>query len=113
MLKLAGGMVCVPMQDESNCDHYAHANANQWVYTLDGKKHGKIPAVVLPGLVHIWGGESAIRKAGYRKHWCVFIDDRTGRTTFGNYRSFINGGLAERAIAEAMMQVNISDLMKL
>lgn len=113
MLRLSQGMILIPMQSEDNSDKFAHANAEQWVYTLDGKKHGRIPAVVMPGLMHLWGGESTIRRAGYRKHWCVFEDPRTGRTTFGNYRSFSNGGPAERAIAEAMMIVNIEELAKL
>lgn len=113
MIKFKDGMTLIPMQSEANSDKFAHANAGTWAYALDGKKHGKIPAIVLPGLEYIWGGESAIRKAGYRKHWLVFEDPETGRITFGNYRSFIEGTPEDRAIASEMMVVSIEELEKL
>lgn len=113
MIKLRDGMTLIPMQSEANSDKFAHANAGTWAWTLDGKKHGKIPAIVLPGLEYISGGESAIRKAGYRKHWLVFEDPETGRTTFGNYHNFIKGTPEDRAVASEMMVVSIEELEKL
>lgn len=47
----------IPMKDDANSNMFTD---NAWVYALDGKKHGRIPAVVLPELVNIFGGIDTI-----------------------------------------------------
>lgn len=99
----------IPMQDESHANTFAY---NDWVYVNDGRAHGKIPAIVLPGVMHIFGGEKAIRAAGYRKHWIVFENTKTGECTFGNKPSFLNSTDADdRERAEYMPFADI-ELLK-
>ena len=105
-------MLVIPMQDESTCNRFdSQANgAATWAYVNDMKKHGRIPAVVLPGCMSIWGGEERIRAAGYRKHWIVFENPLKEKYTFGNQLSFSIGDAASRAIAEKMLEISLSDL---
>ena len=101
----------IPMKDETHANMFAN---NDWVYALDGKKHGRIPAVVLPELIHIFGGEDTIRQAGYRKHWCVFRNTITDEYTFGNKPSFEKSSdPKEREYAKNMVVVNIEQLLQL
>ena len=97
----------IPMKDERNSERFG---SNSWVYYKDGKPHGKIPTSVLPTLMHLFGGEEAIRKAGYRKHWDIFQDLQTGEFTFGNKPSFSRGTEHERAMASNMPTVDPKEL---
>lgn len=109
-----GTMCVLPMVDESNCDYFQDANSATWVYYLDGKKHGRIPPMVLPDLVDISGGEELIRRCGYRKHWLVFQDLSTNKYYFGNYPQFSESPYNdERQRAERMMCININLLVTL
>lgn len=104
-------MYAIPMKDESHANMFAY---NDWIYTCDGKHHGRIPAIVLPTLTNIFGGEATIREAGYRKHWCVFYNTVTGEYTFGNKPSFEKSSIPEeRERAKSMPSVNIEQLMQL
>jgi hypothetical protein len=114
IIKTQHHQILIPMCDESNSDKFAHANSAQWVYCLDCKKHGKIPPIVMPRLMDIFGGEEKIRSAGYRKHWLVFEDPRTNLHTFGNYYSFsTSSDPNDREIAASMMVVDIEELKTL
>lgn len=109
-----GTMCVLPMVDESNCDYFQDANSATWVYYLDGKKHGRIPPIVLPDLVDIFGGEDYIRQCGYRKHWEVFKDVDTNKYYFGNYPQFSKSPFeSDRRQAESMVCVNIQLLITL
>lgn len=105
----------IPMKDESNSERFANqvGQCCSWVYYKDGKPHGRIPTMVLPGLMDLFGGEAKIRNAGYRKHWNVFQDLQTGEYTFGNKPSFSRGLPHERALASQMLVVNPAELEKL
>ena len=100
--------IVIPMQDESHAGMFAY---NDWVYCLDGKKHGRMPAIILPELVDIFGGEVAIRKAGYRKCWDVFENLATGECTFGNKPSLSTGDAYEQEMARNMPTTDI-ELLK-
>lgn len=112
LTKTSGYAMCaIPMKDEGKAGMFAY---NDWVYCLDGKKHGRLPAVVLPDLVPIFGGESTLRKAGYRKCWLVFQDLATGEYTFGNKVSFARSKDEEdREIARNMPTADIALLQTL
>lgn len=99
----------IRMNDESQSELFAgKANAGTWCYTRDLQPHGRIPAVVQPGVMDIFGGESKIRSAGYHKFWMVFFNPDTGRYTFGNQYGFSHSPMAEdRAAAVEMMEVDI------
>lgn len=105
----------MPMVDERNADHFDDVanGACTWCYYNDGKKHGRIPVMVLPGLVDIFGGESAIRRAGYRKHWNFFQDLTTGEYTFGNKPSFSKGDADDQERAKHMLVITLDDIVNL
>jgi hypothetical protein len=103
----------IPMKDESNSDIFDTPMAT-WVYYLDGKKHGRVPVMVLPGLIDLFGGEEYIRSLGYRKHWNVYLDEDAGEFTFGNRASFAKSQLPEDRIqASQMPTVDIHLLLQL
>lgn len=77
----------IPMKDESHSDMFDTPCAT-WVYYCDGKRHGRVPVMVLPGLIDMFGGEEHIRSLGYRKHWNVFFDEDAQIFTFGNHAGF-------------------------
>ena len=95
--KRCGSILClIPMKDESHSSMFDDvSNSGTWVYYHDGKPHMNrrikrhIPVIVIPQTSDIWGGEQDIRDAGYRKHWQIFLDTKTGKYYFGNYPSFI------------------------
>ena len=84
----------IPIQDERNVSIFADKVGKTcfWCYYKDGKRHGRLPVVGLPGILDIFGGEEAFRQAGYRKHWTVFQNLKTGEFTFGNKPSFETSG---------------------
>ena len=99
----------IPIQDEQNISMFADlvGKTCYWVYCKDGKGHGRLPAIGLPGVLHIFGGESVFRDAGYRKHWLVFQNLKTGEFTFGNKPSFSGSyDPYERERAANMIVVN-------
>ena len=102
----------IPMKDESNSERFASqtGKCDSWCYYKDGKPHGKIPTMVMPGLMDLFGGEAKIRNAGYRKHWNVFKDLESGEFTFGNKPSFSRGSPVEREFASKMLVVNPEEL---
>lgn len=102
----------IPMKDERNSDRFESqiGKCNAWVYYKDGKPHGKIPTMVLPSLMGLFGGEDKIRAAGYRKHWNIFKDLESGEFTFGNKPSFSRGLPGEREFASKMLVVNPEEL---
>jgi hypothetical protein len=105
----------IPMKDEGNSEYFAEHldGCGSWVYFKDNKWHGKIPPMVLPELIHQFGGEAKIKNAGYRKHWNVFQDLRTGEFTFGNKASLSMGDEYERNLASKMLVVDPEELSKL
>ena len=91
---------CIPIEDKQPENHYA--------YILDGKKHGKIPPIVAPELVHIWGIEK-ILKAGYKPHYIVFEDVESGIFTFENYTSFAHSpDIKSRELAKTFKHIDIT-----
>lgn len=103
----------IPVKNEENLKKFEHIKSAVWVYAKDGKSHGRLPALVLPGLVDIWGMEN-LQKAGYKKYFLVFKDVESGNFYFGNYTSFSKSHWAdERKIASEMTQVDIDELEKL
>lgn len=104
-------LYAIAMKDESHANMFAD---NDWIYVFDGKKHGRIPAIVLPKLVNMFGGEQYIREQGYRKHWCVHQNTLTGECTFGNKPAFSNSPFPEeRERANNMIVVDIQQLLLL
>lgn len=97
----------IPMQDESHADMF-QTNSATWMYYCDGKRHGKVPVMVLHGLEDIWGGEEYIRSLGYRKHWVVFMDDRTGEYTFGNRPLFASSKYPEER--QRALEMTVADV---
>lgn len=110
-----GGVMCViPMINECNSEQFSTANSGTWVYYFDGKKHGKIPAIVLPELTDMFGGEHLIKQAGYTKHWLVFEDLSTNQYYFGNYPQFSKSKCEDdRLHAKNMMCIDINLLQTL
>ena len=103
-----GMMYVIPMHNDSKCNRFAHSNSGTWVYYLDGKKHGRIPVIVLPKLAHIFGGEQLIVQSGYRKHWVVFQDLDTNKYYFGNYPQFSKSDCEDdRQRAQDMICIDI------
>lgn len=84
----------IPMKDESHSEIF-DISIQTWVYYLDGNNHGKVPAIVEPNLINIWGGEEYIRSLGYHKYWNVFLDENSNEFTFGNRASYANSPLPE------------------
>lgn len=104
----------IPMKDECHSDMFSDVDSLTWAYYLDGRRHGKIPTLVLPGLMDIFGGEDCIRSAGYRKHWCVFLDKQANEFTFENRASFAKSYFPEeRELAQKMFVVDINLLQQL
>lgn len=114
-------MYLIPMKDENNCDVFKDTvTSATWIYYCDGKSHKNpktkctIPTMVIHGSEDIWGGENAIRSAGYRKHWVVFQDTNTDLYYFGNYPSFSKSDDPDdRQQALTMFPVDIELLKKL
>ena len=107
-------MILIPMTDESNAHLFDFVDVATWVYSKDGRPNGRIPTIVGHGLEDIWGGENAIRAAGYTKHWLVFEYHKTGKITFGNYGSFIcSPNLEDKLYAQQMYEPDIKLLMTL
>ena len=101
----------IPMVNE---EYACMFPANSWIYFKNGKSNHGIPAVVLPSLVHIWGGEEAVREAGYTKHWSVFMNPITGEYTFGNKPLCeVSPDPNDRAEAALMPVVDIQQLQLL
>lgn len=63
--------IVTPIEDESVCvkpEEITDVNSPDfWAWVADGVGHGKFPAIILAGLLDIWGTESEARKYGYRK----------------------------------------------
>lgn len=102
----------IPMVNEGNCNLFkAQSNSATWVYYLDGEGHNRVPPIVLPDLVDIFGGEELIRRLGYRKHWSVFKDLDTN---ICYYSAFSKSPLEDdRRQAESMMRVDLDALLTL
>lgn len=118
--KKYGSIMCViPMKDESHSNMFEQLTTSAtWVYYNDGKPHKNhrinhnIPAIVNYPIIDIWGGESDVRDAGYRKHWLVFLDTNTNKYYFGNYPEFIKSRDPEEVRqALNMMVVDINMLI--
>lgn len=89
-------------------------NSVTWVYYCDGKRHGRVPVMVLPDLVNLFGGEEYIRSLGYRKHWNIYLDEDTGEFTFGNRPAFAKSEYPEeRQKAREMVVININILQRM
>ena len=107
-------MFIIPIQNEENIKLFTHHQGAIWAYSKDGKAHSGIPAVVLPTLEDIWGGEELIKKAGYTKHWMVFKDLSNGKYYFCNHASFANSDMLEdRQKASEMIELDIEELKKM
>lgn len=103
----------IPMKSERRSNVF-DVNSATWVYYCDGKRHGKVPVMVLPDLINIFGGEDYIRSLGYRKHWIVFLDEDAGEFTFGNRPMFAKSELPEdRQMAREMVVVDINILQRI
>lgn len=105
-------MCSLPMKDEANAGVFDN---HGWAYINDGKEHGRIPAIVLQGLVDMFGGEEYIRASGYTKHWLVFRDDVTGEYFFSNKPSglYFAQSEYERQQAQSIPPVDIALLEQL
>lgn len=120
--KRDGSILClIPMNDENNSSIFDNvSNAGTWVYYCDGQPHMNhrikrhIPVIVMSQITDIWGGECDIRDAGYRKHWQVFQDTKSGKYYFGNYPMFAKSTETnDRIEALNMFEVDIEMLMEL
>lgn len=101
----------IPMQDEIHANMFCPYD---WVYVLDGQRHGRLPAVIMPVTVNIWGGEDIIREAGYRKHWSVWQNTITNEYTFGNKPAFASSPCPDdREQARNMISIDINLLIQL
>lgn len=103
----------IPMKDENNAN-VLDPGFTPWVYYCDGKRHGRVPVMVLHGTEDIWGGEEYIRSLGYRKHWCIFLDEDAGEFTFGNRASYAKSPYPEDQVqAHSFPVVDINLLHQL
>ena len=81
------------------------------VWCKDGRRHGRIPALVLPNWVDSMPGCSSenLRLNGYTLHWQIFRDMDKGEYSFGNRPSFSRSKKAEDRERARYMPV-ISDI---
>ena len=112
MRKIEFCPILIPVKDINNIAIYtSQTTAACYVYYLDGKAHGKIPAIVLPDCADIWGGKDYIKSKGYSEHWIIFQHPETGVCTFGNRYSFEHStDPAEQEAARNMIEISIDEL---